>query len=95
MKHKLMYRVYSNCIHFITATDYSRVVISAKDDGDLLTESSLKDMCRLEEKLIRQPYYSDICQTVTHDRCCIPWSLPNYIAMLHNRSSCYNITVCI
>uniref|UniRef100_A0A1B6DLC4 SSD domain-containing protein n=1 Tax=Clastoptera arizonana TaxID=38151 RepID=A0A1B6DLC4_9HEMI len=72
--------------------DYSRIVISGKGGIDLMTLKSLKEICRLEMNLAQGPLYADICQTGRENECCLPWSLPNYVAMLFNRSSCLTIT---
>lgn len=82
-------------VHFFLAPDYSRVIVSAKDGGDLMTVDSLKEVCRLEMSLAKGQLYEDICQTGRRQECCLPWSLPNYIAMLHNRTSCLGITVSV
>lgn len=37
--------------------------------------------------------FHSICQFISHDRCCHSWSLGNYIALLHNRTSCFGVTV--
>ena len=37
--------------------------------------------------------FHSICQSISHDRCCHSWSLGNYIALLHNRTSCFGVTV--
>ena len=37
--------------------------------------------------------FRDVCVKKTHSGdCCRSWSLPNYVALLSNRSSCHNIT---
>ncbi|XP_054271715.1 protein dispatched isoform X2 [Macrosteles quadrilineatus] len=72
--------------------EYSRVVVSARGDVDLMTEKALKQVCQLEQYLTSRPGYNDVCENMRRGQCCQPWSLPNYIAMLHNHSSCFNIT---
>ncbi|KAG8338132.1 Protein dispatched 1 [Homalodisca vitripennis] len=71
--------------------EFSRVVVSMEGSGDLMSLTALKDMCRLEQYLTSGPLYADVCENVRRGQCCQPWSLPNYVAMLHNRSSCFDI----
>ncbi|XP_063242455.1 protein dispatched isoform X2 [Bacillus rossius redtenbacheri] len=71
---------------------YSRVVVSSVDGTDLFSLEGVRDMCRLEWYLMSVAEPLDICQEVIPGRCCQPWSLPGYIALLHNRSSCLYLT---
>ena len=50
-------------------------------------------MCDVDTAVREYPAFRDVCVRKTHSRdCCRSWSLPNYVALLSNRSSCHNIT---
>jgi protein dispatched 1 len=56
--------------------------------------SALLSMCELEQKIVDTDVYSDVCQKeLTSNNCCRPWSLPNYVALLSNKTSCFDINV--
>lgn len=56
--------------------------------------NSLLAMCDLEEKITNVDGYEDLCQKeLNSEKCCKPWSLPNYIALLANKTSCFQIEV--
>jgi hypothetical protein len=75
--------------------DYSRLVFSATDGGDLFTLDSILSMCHIEAQLMAGEQFHSICETISNDRCCHSWSLGNYIALLHNRTSCFGVTVSV
>lgn len=53
-------------------------------------------MCDLEMELTHVDYYRDLCQVeIGSKKCCRPWSIPNYVTLLSNRSSCFDIEVSI
>lgn len=62
-----------------------------------LTESlfelnALLAMCDLEQHITVTAYYEDYCvREVMSNECCRPWSLPNYVALLANRTHCYDL----
>lgn len=62
-----------------------------------LTESlfelnALLAMCDLEQHITVTAYYEDYCvREVMSNECCCPWSLPNYVALLANRTHCYDL----
>ncbi|KAK4871478.1 hypothetical protein RN001_015602 [Aquatica leii] len=72
---------------------YAHIVWESDRNADLFTLDSLLALCRLEYELVQAKYYKDLCtQTFRKPkRCCKPWSLVNYIAQLHNRTSCLAI----
>ncbi|XP_071485655.1 protein dispatched homolog 1-like [Diadema antillarum] len=73
---------------------YARMVFASTHDNNLLSTEALHSMCRLEQQTVRSHIqFLRACYTsnVTH-ACCPSWSLPNYVALLNNRSSCLNIT---
>lgn len=56
--------------------------------------NSLLSMCELEQKLVDTDGYNDLCQKeISSSNCCRPWSLPNYVALLSNKTSCFDINV--
>lgn len=51
-------------------------------------------MCDLEIQLTNVDGYGDVCELdIDSRKCCRPWSLPNYVALLSNKSSCFDIDV--
>lgn len=51
-------------------------------------------ICDLEYKLEQIEPYQELCETeITSRKCCKPWSLPNYIALISNKTSCFDIEV--
>lgn len=71
---------------------YSRVVVASTDGANLFTHKSMLEICRIERQLIQNPHFSNLCDTIKKHHCCTPWSVVNYIALLHNRTSCLGIT---
>ncbi|GJQ67819.1 putative hedgehog receptor [Trypoxylus dichotomus] len=73
--------------------DYAHVVLRSKTGSDLFNLESLLVLCRIEQELIQTEHYDDLCVRKTSEpKCCKPWSLANYIALLQNRASCLAIT---
>ncbi|KAF6205920.1 hypothetical protein GE061_020096 [Apolygus lucorum] len=72
--------------------DYARLVFTSTDGSDLFNLQAISDMCELEHTLTSLAGYDSICEQIKQDWCCRQWSLPNYIAMLNNKSSCREIT---
>ena len=71
-----------------------KLVFSAKDQQNLMTAENLKSICRLEEKLVRSVNnFNAHCHAEqgTHN-CCRSWSVGNYVAALHGKDSCFEIT---
>lgn len=51
-------------------------------------------MCDLESKLTEIHSYKEFCQVKYYSKeCCRPWSIPNYIALLSNKTTCHEIEV--
>lgn len=51
-------------------------------------------MCDLERKLIATESYGDYCvRDMNTDECCRPWSIPNYVTRLVNKTNCFDIDV--
>lgn len=74
--------------------DYAHVVLRSSTGSDLFNLKSLLILCRIEQELIQTKHYADLCITrANQEKCCKPWSLANYVALLQNRTSCLAITV--
>ncbi|KAL0276394.1 UNVERIFIED_CONTAM: hypothetical protein PYX00_003982 [Menopon gallinae] len=73
--------------------DYSHVVLESLDpQKSLLTLDALHSVCELQKRLMDGKEMNEICETVSPGHCCAPWSLPNYITLLYNRSDCFSVT---
>lgn len=73
---------------------YIQVVVEAKEGSDMFNLKSLQNLCSLEQKFMENKYYKELCiLTKTTKRCCRPWSLGNYVALLTKKPSCSAITV--
>nr|CAD7412071.1 unnamed protein product [Timema poppensis] len=72
---------------------YSRVVFGSSDGSDLFSLDAIHEMCQIEHNMMKLPGVVNICETISPGECCQPWSLGNYIALLHNRTSCFHVTV--
>ncbi|XP_034128147.1 protein dispatched [Drosophila guanche] len=76
--------------------EYSHFVvqrIGPNATDSLFDLNGLLAMCQLQEQIRDVPSYKAYCEPekLTSD-CCRPWSLPNYAAMLANKSSCFDLT---
>lgn len=62
----------------------------------LFNANGLRAMCDIENQLTETENYDELCERHIHSNsCCRPWSLPNYVALLANRSSCHDIEVSV
>lgn len=77
--------------------EYTHFVLKRSDGNTSLLElDAIRAMCDLETKLTTIGGYKGICQVKFYSKqCCRPWSIPNYIALLANRTSCSDIQVCL
>ncbi|XP_014252148.1 protein dispatched [Cimex lectularius] len=75
-------------------TENGRMVFSSVSGTDLFQLGPLLDMCKFSEILTSGPEYNQICDQVSTRtrKCCPLWSLPNYVAVINNKTSCFNIT---
>lgn len=49
-------------------------------------------MCQLQEQIGAVPSYQAFCEPeMQSSNCCRPWSLPNYVTLLANKSSCFDL----
>lgn len=73
---------------------YARMVFEPTQQASLLSANALHSMCRLEQQTIRSHIqFMKACYTSNiTNACCPSWSLPNYVALLNNKSNCLNIT---
>uniref|UniRef100_A0A023EYY9 Putative patched transmembrane receptor n=2 Tax=Triatoma infestans TaxID=30076 RepID=A0A023EYY9_TRIIF len=75
------------------AAEYGRIVVSGIDSRiDLFSVSSILTICRLESLITSPDLYKNICATSGEHKLCKPWSLPNYITMISNKTTCMDIT---
>ncbi|KAL9900563.1 RND transporter family member dispatched isoform 1-T1 [Glossina fuscipes fuscipes] len=73
--------------HFVV----KRIGPNATDS--LFDLNSLLAMCQLQDQITQVHNYDEYCQReLIRNSCCRPWSLPNYVALLANKSSCFDIT---
>lgn len=77
----------------VLAENYVHMVVKSKNGVDLFSLDSLLRMCQIEQEFIQARFYKDLCLTNKKQKCCRPWSLANYIALLQNRTSCLALTV--
>ncbi|XP_030756335.1 protein dispatched-like [Sitophilus oryzae] len=84
------HRVYEK--HFCGPPDekYVHIVVSTVNNQDLFTWEHIKSLCTLENSLMNLKNVPSLCIS-NSGICCRPWTLPNYIAALHNRKNCLNI----
>ncbi|XP_078515925.1 protein dispatched homolog 2 [Lissotriton helveticus] len=72
---------------------YSQLVFMSKTSGSLWNLQAIQSMCRIEQDKIRShSSFEELCERTEANECCPSWSLGNYIAVLYNRSSCFEIT---
>lgn len=72
--------------HFVVKRVHHNLTVSLFEINGLLA------MCDLEFQITQTSGYNEMCENeVGYTRCCRPWSLPNYVALLANRSSCFDL----
>lgn len=73
--------------------DYAHVIIQSTTGKNLFTLKGLKSVCQIDDKRLRKsPNFPKLCEQTSRRSCCKSWSIPNYVALLCNRSSCLDIT---
>ncbi|XP_055305297.1 protein dispatched [Sitodiplosis mosellana] len=84
-----------NDVYFCDAPnrEYTHMVlVRSNGNASLLEMDALRAVCDLESKLTTVGSYKGFCQMKTYSKeCCRPWSIPNYIAFLANKTSCSDI----
>lgn len=82
---------------FVIDKDYVHFVVKRvrRNLNESLFElNALLAMCDLEQRILEMDSYDDLCQReVSSNNCCRPWSLPNYVAVLSNKTSCFDLEV--
>lgn len=75
--------------------EYTHMALLRTDGNTSLLEiDAIHAMCNLESKLTTVRSYKGFCQQKFYVKeCCRPWSIPNYIAMLSNKTACHEIEV--
>ncbi|XP_058807655.1 protein dispatched [Phymastichus coffea] len=77
------------------SSEYARVVISSEDqDQDLWTLNNILGQCHIDASLRASSHFSSLCQRKLKHKhqCCRSWSPANYIALLANRTTCFELT---
>lgn len=70
------------------------VLVRSNGNASLLDIESVRGMCDLETKLTTLKNYKGLCQLKFYSKqCCRPWSIPNYITLLSNKTTCAEIEV--
>lgn len=68
--------------------------VNRQINESLFEVNALWAMCELEQTIISTNKYENLCQKeLSSDNCCRPWSLANYVALLSNKTSCFDISV--
>lgn len=90
---------YKSVFDTISDKEYSHFAIqrtSSNRNETLLNLKSLLAICELEQRISAIELYDGIClKEMNSNNCCRMWSIPNYIALLSNKTSCYEIDVSI
>lgn len=75
--------------------EYTHMVLERSDGNSSLMEpDAIRAMCDLESRLTKIHGYRGICQMKFYSKeCCRPWSIPNYISLLANKTTCHDIEV--
>lgn len=96
---KLQFLTYGNnrssgyFLNSFSGPAYSHLVVIPNDPSlSLFSLNGLLGICRLQQRLMDVQLMGEMCQSVRKGICCPPWSLPNYVAMLHNKTDCMALT---
>ncbi|CAL4119913.1 unnamed protein product, partial [Meganyctiphanes norvegica] len=72
---------------------YGHVVVKSQVEREsLLTKRHLKAICELDTRIRSPPEFQNVCTESSSGKCCPSWSLPNFVALISNRTSCHDIT---
>lgn len=84
-----------NVIRIDLDAEYTHMALVRTDgNASLLEIDAVRAMCQLESKLASVRGYKGFCQRKFYVAdCCRPWSIPNYIAILSNKTACHEIEV--
>jgi len=78
----------------VSGPEYAKVVFESQDGGTLWTAAKIHAMCQLEEDAVRSYESFELsCIKTSREprRCCRSASMGNYVALLTNRSSCFEV----
>ncbi|GAU93020.1 hypothetical protein RvY_05020 [Ramazzottius varieornatus] len=71
--------------------NFARVIFRREDGDSMLDFGALRDVCLIDRKIRRLPTFKKMAER--NDRkMCLSWTLPNYVAAFHNKSTCAHIT---
>ncbi|XP_063429567.1 protein dispatched homolog 1-like isoform X1 [Mytilus trossulus] len=74
-------------------SQFAHIAFTADDSSNLFTAENIRQMCYIEEQIIRtHSSFNELCLTKTNNECCPSWSLGNYISRLSQKSNCSQIT---
>lgn len=95
MCYKILEIFYLEQCKFQIDREYTHLVlVRSNGNTSLLEMDVMRAMCDLESKLTTVKSYKEFCQMKIYSKeCCRPWSIPNYIAFLANKTSCADIQV--
>lgn len=77
--------------------DYAHFIVESVDDRNLFTLESLQTLCKIDHNLLRlrgdkkEYLFNEVCEQKNLESCCPSWSLANYVALIANKSSCFDI----
>ncbi|KAF2363401.1 Protein patched/dispatched [Trinorchestia longiramus] len=58
----------------------------------LMSLDHLQSICELDRRIREAPSFEGICQRASPEECCPSWSIPNYVALLTNKTRCEGMT---
>ena len=70
----------------------NKIVYQEKSGGNMLSARNMIDVCRLQKSIMQTDPYYDVGVQKSNGKKCPSYSIPNFIAILGNRSSCLQIT---
>lgn len=72
--------------------EYAHLIVSPVRNESLWSAENIISICRLDEMLRSAPMFANLCQTnADSNSCCPSWTVGHYIAMIRNRTSCFDI----
>lgn len=88
-------RQLKNFLHVNADPEYTHMaLVRLNGNSSLLEIDAVRAMCELESKLTGVHSYKGFCQRKFYVKeCCRPWSIPNYITLLANKTTCHEIEV--
>lgn len=80
-----------NRVSHFSVRNYARVIFRREDGGSMLDFGALRDVCLIDRKIRRLPTFRKMAER-SDRKLCLSWTLPNYVAAFHNKSTCAHIT---